>query len=102
MEEVMKPRCLLFPSLLLQSKLFTDSLMLKIPAAGKRPHQFIWRRLKQHKLTQSKRIGDCGVYVFKHIEHLIVSIPLETICDENIELFRNKWMTDLWYQNVRP
>ena len=55
MEEIMKSLCIFFPSLLLQSKLFKDSLMLKIPASGKKPHQFIWRCLQRHELTQSKR-----------------------------------------------
>ena len=38
LEEIMNPWCFLIPSLLMQSKLFTDSLMLKIPSVGKRPH----------------------------------------------------------------
>ncbi|XP_062113626.1 uncharacterized protein LOC133824678 [Humulus lupulus] len=102
LEEIMNPWCFLLPSLLMQSKLFTDSLMLTIPSAGKRPHQFTWRCKQKHELTQSKRSGDCGVYAVKHIEHLMVDLPLETICDENVEVFRNKWTTDLWYQNLLP
>ncbi|XP_062088928.1 uncharacterized protein LOC133795495 [Humulus lupulus] len=101
-EEIMNTWCLLLPSLLMQSKLFTDSLMLKIPVVGKRPHQFTWCRKMKHELTQLKGRWNCGVYVFKHIEHLMVGLSLETICEENIEVFRNKWTTNLWYQFFLP
>ncbi|XP_062079045.1 uncharacterized protein LOC133783573 [Humulus lupulus] len=102
LEDIMNPWCFMLPSLLMQSKLFTDSLMLKIPSAGNRPHQFTLRRKQKHELPQSKRSGDCGVYAIKYIEHLMVGLPLEAICDENMEVFRNKWTTDLWYQNLLP
>ncbi|XP_062081617.1 uncharacterized protein LOC133788237 [Humulus lupulus] len=102
LEDIMSPWCFMLPSLLMQSKLFTDSLMLKIPSAGNRPHRFTLRRKQKHELPKSKRSGDCGVYAIKYIEHLMVGLPLETICDENMEVFRNKWTTDLWYQNLLP
>ena len=55
LEDIMSPWCFMLPSLLMQSKLFTDSLMLKIPSAGNRPHQFTLRRKQKHELPQSKR-----------------------------------------------
>ncbi|XP_062095105.1 uncharacterized protein LOC133800989 [Humulus lupulus] len=44
LEEIMNTWCFLLPSMLMQSKLFTDSLMLKIPSAGKRPHHGVANR----------------------------------------------------------
>lgn len=46
--------------------------------------------------------GDCGMYAIKYVEHLMAGLKLDTIIDDNMELFRQKWCTDLFYRDVRP
>ena len=51
----MKPWCVLFPNLLLASKLFKDKLELKTPPAGKKRPNFTWRRLQPHEVPQTRK-----------------------------------------------
>ena len=46
--------------------------------------------------------GDCGMYAIKYIEHLLCGLPLDTIINDNMSLFRKKWSVDLWYQDATP
>ncbi|XP_062075166.1 uncharacterized protein LOC133779192 [Humulus lupulus] len=99
LQSFMKSWSTLFPSLLLQSQLFKDDPRLTIPPGAKRCKEFNVHRMPVDSVPQTKVSGDCGVYAIKHIEHLLGRLPLDTICDDNMELFRNKWTIDLWYQN---
>ncbi|XP_062076473.1 uncharacterized protein LOC133781482 [Humulus lupulus] len=101
LQSFMKSWSTLFPSLLLQSQLFKDDPRLTIPPGAKRCKEFNVHRMPVDSVPQTKVSGDCGVYAIKHIEHLLGRLPLDTICDDNMKLFRNKWTVDLWYQNVR-
>ncbi|XP_062086522.1 uncharacterized protein LOC133792614 [Humulus lupulus] len=101
LQSFMKSWSTLFPSLLLQSQLFKDDPRLTIPPGAKRCKEFNVHRMPVDSVPQTKVSGDCGVYAIKHIEHLLGRLPLDTICDDNMELFRNKWTVDLWYQNFR-
>ncbi|XP_062116961.1 carbon catabolite repressor protein 4 homolog 3-like isoform X3 [Humulus lupulus] len=92
----MKSWCTLFPSLLLQSQLFKDDPRLTIPPGAKRCKEFNVHRMPVDSVPQTKVSGDCGVYAIKYIEHLLGRLPLDTICDDSMELFRNKWTVDLW------
>ncbi|XP_062118553.1 uncharacterized protein LOC133832194 [Humulus lupulus] len=98
LQSFMKSWSTLFPSLLLQSQLFKDDPRLTIPPGAKRCKEFNVHRMPVDSVPQTKVSGDCGVYAIKHIEHLLGRLPLDTICDDNMELFRNKWTVDLWYQ----
>ncbi|XP_062103807.1 uncharacterized protein LOC133814921 [Humulus lupulus] len=107
LQSFMKSWSTLFPSLLLQSQLFKDDHRLTIPPGAKICKEFNVHRMPIDSVPQTKvslgfvHSGDCGVYAIKNIEHLLGRLPLHTICDNNMELFINKWTVDLWYQNVR-
>ena len=55
LDACMKPWCILFPNLLLTSKLFKDKIELKTPPAGKKRPNFTWRRLQPPQVPQTKK-----------------------------------------------
>ncbi|XP_062092482.1 uncharacterized protein LOC133798262 [Humulus lupulus] len=99
MEEAIKPWCLLLPSLLWCSGMFDDHDDLQVyPEQNAKP--FSCCRIPPEECPQTKTSGDCGMFAIKHIEHLVVRLPLDTVIDENIQHFRTKWYVDLFYQNL--
>ncbi|PON47957.1 Ulp1 protease family, C-terminal catalytic domain containing protein [Parasponia andersonii] len=50
-------------------------------------------------ISQNHQIGDCGIYVIKHIEFHMNGLNLSGVNDDNIGLFRNKIACEIYYRD---
>uniref|UniRef100_A0A803P554 Ubiquitin-like protease family profile domain-containing protein n=1 Tax=Cannabis sativa TaxID=3483 RepID=A0A803P554_CANSA len=54
-----------------------------------------------HEIVSKEKIsGDCGIYSIKYVEHLMMKRSLNDVTDKNIQMFRDRWCVDLFYQNL--
>ncbi|KAL5543036.1 hypothetical protein UlMin_010746 [Ulmus minor] len=95
MGDHVRPFCVMIPLILRKANKFKHlGQQLTRPWSWRRPLDIC---------AQSRRSGDCGIYMLKHIELHSMGLPLiENINDENVEYHRRRYAIEIFDGSMEP